>query len=677
MKTTFQRTVLSLAASAGLASADVEVVFEHLANKENPLPILKLQTDQNPDLETWDGTWTMDSYGGLERYDADRLLLGIRENGINETDPNHDADLAAQYPDRSLIWIDPNTGAPMGVALNVGHTPIEVDPAFTAAGGSTTEYYLTFAVDDSGVIYVNYRNRIARYAPDGNGGFEAPTIAYTQENDGSENWNSWRYETLRARGSGADTVLIAGGKTWRPSQGYRELVTTDGLTFTATEDGVTGFKGGGSSIVPAPAGATSTQEYMYGSLYPGGSNGKDTSLLRNVRDRAKDEPFGGSEYRIQIDEEIGYTASFVTDADVHPDFPYVVSYSTPSWNSAAVGVDPPAPGWIAVHDQFYDPEAVDVETGEGLAELVGLHKIDITEADELVGGSALWHGTLGKVNINVLPGMRPGQAELLWHSGAYGYGRYILDFAPKPIVVTDIQRTSNEEASLTWESETGKFYQIQTSSDLTSDSWQTVANSIVGSDDGVTTATFAIDPAQGQTFARIGLGNIFSEDFESGAEGWTLATLDDPFPDSGNTQWELGTPSTVGPAAAHSGDNVYGTNLAANYGTLGNLTLTSPVIDLTNVERGSLKLWHYIEASDQEGGQIRILNEAGDEVLGFSEVFNGLSTDWEELSLSLLRFGDTSANVVGQKIRIEFRFLSDDIDADDGAGWYIDDLIIE
>ena len=41
--------------------------------------------------------------------------------------------------------------------------------------------------------------------------------------------------------------------------------------------------------------------------------------------------------------------------------------------------------------------------------------------------------------------MRPGQAELLWHSGVYGYGRYILDFAPKEIEITSVERLSAEE----------------------------------------------------------------------------------------------------------------------------------------------------------------------------------------------------------------------------------------
>ena len=133
----------------------------------------------------------------------------------------------------------------------------------------------------------------------------------------------------------------------------------------------------------------------------------------------------------------------------------------------------------------------------------------------------------------------------------------------------------------------------------------------------------------------------------------------------------------MGPEAANSGANVYGTNLDSNYGQSANITLLSPVIDLTSVERGSLKLGYFLQSSDNEGGQIRVLDEAADEELGSSEVYTGDSGGWQELSLNLLRFGDTQNSIVGQKVRFEFRFLSDDNIDDDGAGWYIDDLLIE
>ncbi len=88
----------------------------------------------------------MDSMGALKRYDANRLLLGIRENGIDESAPGANLSLAAQYPDRSLIWINPTNGAAMGIALNIGLHPVQLDPDFLAAGGSIEQYWWTYTV---------------------------------------------------------------------------------------------------------------------------------------------------------------------------------------------------------------------------------------------------------------------------------------------------------------------------------------------------------------------------------------------------------------------------------------------------------------------------------------------------------------------------------------------------
>ena len=70
---------------------------------------------------------------------------------------------------------------------------------------------------------------------------------------------------------------------------------------------------------------------------------------------------------------------------------------------------------------------------------------------------------------------------------------------------------------------------------------------------------------------------IFEEDFESGLNGWT--TTDDG--ESG-TVWELGKP-TNGPSEAHSGTNVFGTGLNADYDDDTIVSLISPLIDLTGI----------------------------------------------------------------------------------------------
>src|ERR1051326_633341 len=96
----------TLVLNCGPASGQaITPVWEYLINRlPAPLPILTNSVPTNTDNEIGDGHWPMDTLSALKRYDANRLLLGIRENGINETDPSLTAaqrTLATNYPDRS------------------------------------------------------------------------------------------------------------------------------------------------------------------------------------------------------------------------------------------------------------------------------------------------------------------------------------------------------------------------------------------------------------------------------------------------------------------------------------------------------------------------------------------------------------------------------------------------
>lgn len=88
----------------------------------NKLPILVKPTGPvaaAPGGTLLDGREPLAHFTRLFPYDGERLLLAIRENGIDEQDPGisqAQKDLAAQYPDRSLIWLELETGKPLGVA---------------------------------------------------------------------------------------------------------------------------------------------------------------------------------------------------------------------------------------------------------------------------------------------------------------------------------------------------------------------------------------------------------------------------------------------------------------------------------------------------------------------------------------------------------------------------------
>ena len=100
-------------------------VWEYtLQNLPAPLPVLtNALNGWTTDLEGGDGLSLMDCIGPMRRYDANRLLIGIRENGIDESGASgaYNTNLAAAYPDRSLIWINPTNGQPMGLASRFQH----------------------------------------------------------------------------------------------------------------------------------------------------------------------------------------------------------------------------------------------------------------------------------------------------------------------------------------------------------------------------------------------------------------------------------------------------------------------------------------------------------------------------------------------------------------------------
>jgi hypothetical protein len=86
----------------------------------------------------------------------------------------------------------------------------------------------------------------------------------------------------------------------------------------------------------------------------------------------------------------------------------------------------------------------------------------------------------------------------------------------------------------------------------------------------------------GQAFYRVvgyAPAALFETSFEPGEDlsGWTeVITL-------GQTQWEVGTPTT-GPGSARTGVNVLATKLAGDYGINQEVAYRSPAIDLTGRE---------------------------------------------------------------------------------------------
>lgn len=426
----------------GSLTKNIQTLWEQLQGQPNlQLPIITTNVNSNPVPS--DGRSVMHVFTGLKKYDSKRLLLGIRDNGINES-LAHNTNLANQFPDRSLQWVDADTGASLGTALVISY------PAGTV--GDDRHLNMAFGVDDAGVLYVGVANTIRRYAPSG-GSFGSFTVAFTQTapppNAGID---KVQFSELRIKGSGANTVIVAGNRDWYGDPDHI-LTTTDGLSFTEQTAVPTGFGTGGggiSSIVPDLD--VPTDNLIYRTSYPSTSNGADSTFHR------RRQPGGTGDFNVDVfspeqvpgnsisnSVEVIYRTMFETDAQTLPGLDYVVTYSTPSFRtfnnpdvqSLLKGNSPNPmpfqPGWIAIHDQ---------RTGE----VRGLHKLSVTEALNVLPDTNAppidfytgWFvSALPQGGLEMYPVLNSASetvgAEVLWWSATYGYGRYYIDTAPPAI----------------------------------------------------------------------------------------------------------------------------------------------------------------------------------------------------------------------------------------------------
>ena len=309
----------------------------------------------------------------MRRYDNNRLLLGIRENGINESATNLTAGqlwVSTNYPDRSLIWINPTNGQPLGIALTVGLYPVSMDPSFIAgsiAAGTpdyTNQYYWSFDVSQDGRIYTGYRNKILRFDPDGNGGIaSAPTVVFTLTTNVSIHGNLYTsagsFPMIRVRGIGTNTILLVGGMS--STRGAYRLATTNGMNFFVTSwlPGGVGNAGSGafSSLIDPANPSQAGEQWVFGSSYPGTSTGVDSSFSRMFTASPYLDPGNNfttsSGFNPTADPATNspkYNARFIGCVDARSDLPYIAVYSTPSWSSPAVNSGSFTPGWLALHN---------------------------------------------------------------------------------------------------------------------------------------------------------------------------------------------------------------------------------------------------------------------------------------------------------------------------------------
>jgi hypothetical protein len=149
--------------------------------------------------------------------------------------------------------------------------------------------------------------------------------------------------------------------------------------------------------------------------------------------------------------------------------------------------------------------------------------------------------------------------------------------------------------------------------------------------------------------------------------------------------WEYGEPES-GPMAAHSGDNVWATNLDGNYPASMWCSLVTPSFVVPNEATFEFYQWYDFEQS-WDGGNVKISNDSGatwnivtpvggypgafpsalSPYMSGQPAFTGSAPQWAKVVFDI-------GSYQGQTVQIKFETSSDS--QIEHAGWYIDDVTI-
>ncbi|MFH0916291.1 MAG: M28 family peptidase [bacterium] len=177
--------------------------------------------------------------------------------------------------------------------------------------------------------------------------------------------------------------------------------------------------------------------------------------------------------------------------------------------------------------------------------------------------------------------------------------------------------------------------------------------------------------ASGQVTGGVDFVLRAAYDFEVDGEGFTT-----------NAGWARGTDA---PPGAHSGTNVWGTVIGANYANCADYRLDIPPVSLVNMTSATLRCWNwYRTETGYDGGNLQVSTDGGVtwtvvppnggyvgnltgscNPLAGQQGFQGTSSVWLERVYPLDSY-------LGQWVRLRFRFGADSGLVD--RGWYLDDF---
>jgi carboxypeptidase T len=346
--------------------------------------------------------------------------------------------------------------------------------------------------------------------------------------------------------------------------------------------------------------------------------------------------------------------------------PYMTSYG-PDTENVAVVPGAAAPGSLVdvtatIADHRYGGDALQpIAAAEYFVDAPG----DDGTGTPMAASDGGWGGLSEDVEAVLnTTGLATGQHYVLVHGqnddGDWGPFTaaflYIVDPAVAPVIegyVRDANTNTPLAATVTADAfqddtdpATG-FYSMMVISD-------TYEMSAIAAGYAISTAT-GIEASDYQTvqqdFYLYPICEAFADDVESGNQGWTA-----------QVPWAITTEDSYSPT--HSWTDSPG----GDYSNNRNVSLTSPVLDLSGYEDVTLSLWHtYDMETGWDYGYVEYSIDGGvwTEVASYSGYGH---TTWtqEELSVPAL---DGESNV-----RIRFRFYSDGSQTADG--WHIDDIVL-
>ncbi|MGZ5544354.1 MAG: choice-of-anchor J domain-containing protein, partial [Limisphaerales bacterium] len=160
----------------------------------------------------------------------------------------------------------------------------------------------------------------------------------------------------------------------------------------------------------------------------------------------------------------------------------------------------------------------------------------------------------------------------------------------------------------------------------------------------------------------------WSDNMDSAATDWTVENTDDS-----EFGWERGAPNNGVAPSAHSGTNVWGSNLNASGGTYSETALISPAFLLTGGNRATLTFWHAydfsVDATFQTATLQIITNTQANPVT--VATYDGVS-DWTQEQVDLSAY-------IGKVVQIVFFYqvLQVEEPAAPYAGWLVDDVSVD